>query len=269
MLFAPFAGEAVCRRVVSPAVPHGTPNMEPRQALDHAAWLWHPDLAEGEPGGVLFRLNFKSTRAETVRLQASGDLCYALALDGALIGRGPDTADVSHWSYSTYELTLRPGTHRLEALVWWARAPQAPEGRMSWRGGFACVGLDRATERFTTGIAPWRVGRLQGLDWGEKLNRSYHVIGCSGHMDLSKLDARNVKWVKPAVVRGAIPVNVAGIVEAGWTLHPSVLPEQRHDLWRGGRVRSQLPRFARTQNFKFGQLWSRLVIFGHLAFGLA
>ena len=226
--------------------------MEPRHALDGAAWFWHPDLAEGQPGAVIFRLNFKSTRAETVRLQVSGDLCYALALDGALIARGPDTADVSHWSFATYELTLRPGTHRLEALVWWARAPQAPEGRMSWRGGFACVGLDRATERFTTGIAPWRVGRLQGLDWGEKLNRSYHVIGCSGHMDLSKLDARNVKWVKPAVVRGAIPVNVTGIVEAGWTLHPSVLPEQRHDLWRGGRVRSQLPRFARTQNFKFG-----------------
>ena len=50
MLFAPFAGETVCRRIAHPAVPHGTPNMEPRHALDGAAWLWHPDLAEGEPG---------------------------------------------------------------------------------------------------------------------------------------------------------------------------------------------------------------------------
>ncbi|RFC46525.1 MAG: hypothetical protein DUW69_001672, partial [Verrucomicrobia bacterium] len=79
MLFAPFAGETVCRRVAPPAVPHGTPNMEPRHALDGAAWLWHPDLAEGEPGAVLFRLNVKAARAETVRLQVSADLCYTLA----------------------------------------------------------------------------------------------------------------------------------------------------------------------------------------------
>ncbi len=252
MLFAPFAGETVCRRVAHPAVPHGTPNMEPRHALDGASWLWHPDLAEGEPGAVLFRLNVKSARTETVRLQVSADLCYTLALDGAVIARGPDTGDVSHWSYATYEIKLAAGAHRLEAQVWWARAPQAPEGRMSWRGGFACAGLDRAAERFSTGVAPWRVGRLQGLEWGEKLNRSYHVIGCSGHMDLSRLDARKVKWVKPAVVRGPIPLNVTGIVEAGWTLEPSALPEQRHDLWRGGRVRAHLPRFARAQTFKFG-----------------
>jgi hypothetical protein len=109
MLFAPFAGEAVGRRMANPVVPHGTPNMEPRHALDGAAWLWHPDLAEGEPGFVLFRLNVKTVRAERVRLQVSADLCYALALDGALIGRGPDTGDVTHWAPATYELTLKPG----------------------------------------------------------------------------------------------------------------------------------------------------------------
>jgi hypothetical protein len=68
MLFSPFAGENVCRRVAPPQAPHGTPNMEPRHALDAAAWLWHPELAATEPGHVLFRLNFKSARAETVTL---------------------------------------------------------------------------------------------------------------------------------------------------------------------------------------------------------
>ena len=89
MLFAPFAGEAVCRRIPHPPVSHGTPNMEPRHPLDAAAWLWHPDLAEGAPGCVLFRLNVKSSRAESVQLQVSADLCYTLALDGAVIARGP------------------------------------------------------------------------------------------------------------------------------------------------------------------------------------
>src|ERR1019366_1104481 len=86
-------------------------------------------------------LAVKSARAETVRLQVSADLVFALALDGALIARGPDTGDAEHWSYATYELTLKAGAHRLEALVWWAAPPESPEGRMTSRSGFGCAGL--------------------------------------------------------------------------------------------------------------------------------
>jgi alpha-L-rhamnosidase len=270
MLFAPFAGEAVGRRMANPVVPHGTPNMEPRHALDGAAWLWHPDLAEGEPGFVLFRLNVKTVRAERVRLQVSADLYYALALDGALIGRGPDTGDVTHWAPATYELTLKTGAHRLEALVWWADIPQAPEGRMTWRGGFACAGLDRGERRFTTGPAPWRVAKLQGMEWGAKLNRSYHVIGCGADIDLSQCDPRLARWVKPAVVRAPIEAHPCGIVAPGWRLESSGLPEQRHDLWRGGRVRGLQPRWSKGQGVKFAREtgpaaapgWTRLLQHG-------
>lgn len=226
--------------------------MEPRHALDRAAWLWHPELAEREPGFVLFRLPVKVTRAETVRLQVSADLCYALALDGVLIGRGPDTGAMAHWSFATYEIKLKAGSHRLEALVWWAAAPQAPEGRMSWRGGFACAGLDGAEKRFTTGLAPWRVARLAGMTWGPKLNRSYHVIGCAGQIDLAKFDARKVAWKKPAVVRAPVEFHPCGIVAAGWQLWPAALPEQRHDMWRGGRVRAHLAKWSDGPWVKFG-----------------
>ncbi|HNC22766.1 MAG TPA: alpha-L-rhamnosidase C-terminal domain-containing protein [Opitutaceae bacterium] len=252
MLFAPYAGEAVCRRVANPAARPGTPNMEPRHALDGAAWLWHPDLPINTPGCVLFRLGVKSPRAETVRLQVSGDLCFVLALDGAVIARGPDTGDVTHWSFATYELKLAAGNHRLEALVWWADIPQAPEGRMTWRGGFACAGLDGAAKRFTTGVAPWRVARLEGLEWGEKLNRSYHVIGSSGRVDLGRLDPRRARWVKPAVVRPKIEAHPCGLIASGWCLEPSGLPEQRHDQWRGGRVRGLLTRWTAALSVKFG-----------------
>ncbi|MDB6127891.1 MAG: hypothetical protein JWM35_1787 [Verrucomicrobia bacterium] len=226
--------------------------MEPLHALDHAAWVWHPDLGEDEPGFVLFRLNLKSARAETLSLQVSGDLCYTLALDGALIGRGPDSGDVPHWSFAAYDLKLAPGVHRLEALVWWARPPQSPEGRMSWRGGFACVGLGSALKRVTTGIAPWRVTKLDGVTWGKKLNRSYHVIGCSAAMDLSKLDVRKTTWVKPSVVREPITSNPTGIIAPGWKLHAAALAEQRHDFWRGGRVRARLSRAISGPHVKFG-----------------
>src|SRR5690606_19832562 len=108
MLFTPFAGEKVCRRVTisRPSNMRTTPNMEPRYALDDAAWLWHPELGKEEGGLVLFRLDVKLARAETITLQVSADLCYALALDGALIARGPDSGDVHCWSFAAYEIKL-------------------------------------------------------------------------------------------------------------------------------------------------------------------
>lgn len=251
MIFSPFAGEAVCRRIPAPPTPHGTPNMEPLQPLDGAAWLWHPALAGGEPGFVVFRLDLVSVRTEQIRLQVTGDLCFALGLDGALVARGPDTSDVTHWAYATYELTLAKGRHRVEALVWWAKTPQAPEGRMTWRGGFACAGCDAAHSRVSTGVAPWRVAQLHGAAWGPKLNRSYHVIGCSADIDLGTFDLRRAEWVKPEVVRGPVAFHPCGIVASGWRLHASNLPEQRHDLWRGGRVRALFPRWSAAAHVAF------------------
>ncbi|MFZ9683531.1 MAG: hypothetical protein ACO3DQ_10070, partial [Cephaloticoccus sp.] len=149
-----------------PFVSRTTPNVEPRYALDEAAWLWHPKLDAEDAGNVLFRLDVEVKRKEVVTLQVSADLVYALALDGALIGRGPDTGDVPCWSASAYEITLQPGQRRLEALVWWARPPVAPVGRATWRGGFACAGTGNGAERFTTGVAPWRAARLDAVKWG-------------------------------------------------------------------------------------------------------
>jgi alpha-L-rhamnosidase len=253
MIYAPLAGETVCRRVSDPAGKAGTPNMEPRHALEEAAWLWHPDLPEGTPGFVLFRLDVSSARAETVRLQVSADFCYALALDGALIARGPDTGDVAHWAFATYQVRLSAGRHRLEALVWWAEPPQAPEGRMSWRGGFVCAGLGAAAARFSTGTALWRAARLEGLAWGPKIDHHYQVIGGSTRVDLTRFDPRRADWRKPVVVRGAVAFNAYGILARGWRLLPSGLPEQRHDLWRGGRVRGRLPRWTAARRVGFAR----------------
>lgn len=254
MFFAPFAGESVCRRLSPPAVRswRQTPNIEPRYALDGAAWLWHPELRVDEDALVLFRLDFRSAKAERVRLQVSADLVFALALDGALIGRGPDSGDVHGWSFNTYELTLKPGRHRLEALVWWARVPVAPTGRATWRGGFACAGLDAAQPRFTTGVAPWRAARLRGVNWSGPLEGFYHVLGGGAQIDVAACATSADDWREPAVVRAAIVTHECGGVAPGWQLQPAELPEQRHELWRGGRVRI-LQRGAETaQKIRFG-----------------
>lgn len=226
--------------------------MEPRYQLDHAAWLWHPDLAAEENGLVLFRLEFVSAAPETVQLQLSADLCYAFALNGELLARGPDTGGVDHWSFSTYEIRLSAGKHCFEALVWWARPPVAPTGRATWRGGFACAGLQADAERFTTGSAPWKVASLDGVTWGSGIQGFYHVIGGAAMIDLDAFDPARAVWCQPAVVRAPVTLNACGIIAPGWQLHPSSLPEQRHDLWQGGRVRARRAGWSEEARVKIG-----------------
>lgn len=226
--------------------------MEPRYALDEAAWLWHPELREGDQGMVAFRLDFVSAQAGAVQLQVSADLCYTLALDGVLIARGPDTGTAAAWSFSVYELNLSAGAHRLEALVWWARIPEAPEARMSWRAGFACAGLGAAQPQFTTGLAPWRAALMRGITWGPGLSHCYHVIGGAAHVNLAEFNLDRVQWVEPAVARAALAAHATGLAAAGWRLEPAAMPEQRHDLWRGGRVRGKLDRWPEEPTVKLG-----------------
>lgn len=226
--------------------------MVPRYALDEAAWLWHPELRREEDAQVLFRLNFRSTRAEKVILQVSADLVFALALDGALIGRGPDTGDVHCWSFNTYELTLKPGAHRLEALVWWAQVPVAPTGRATWRGGFACAGCGTAAARFTTGHARWQVARLTGVQWSGPPQGFYHVLGGGAHFAVGAGAAALRDWRQPVVVRAAIVAHECGGIAPGWQLQPAHLPEQRHELWRGGHLRVRQAQAAAVEKIRFG-----------------
>ncbi len=87
---------------------------------------------------------------------------------------------------------------------------------------------------------------------GRETQSLYHVIGCAAHVDLAKFDPARGKWVKPAVVRGPVTDNPCGVLACGWQLRPSGLPEQRHDLWRGGNVRARLPRWSAAPKLKFG-----------------
>ncbi|MCC6416358.1 MAG: hypothetical protein IT582_10660 [Opitutaceae bacterium] len=229
-----------------------TPNIEARYALDGAEWLWHPALRVDENAQVVFRLNFRSARAEKITLQVSADQVFALALDGALIGRGPDTGEAHCWSFNTYEITLKPGAHRLEAWVWWAKAPVAPTGRATWRGGFVCAGLGEAASRFTTGQAPWRVARVAGVAWSGPLQGFYHVLGGGARMEVAAITDSLRRWEKPVSVRHTVTTHECGGAAPGWQLQPAHLPEQRHDGWRGGRVRCLLPSAAVAEKIRFG-----------------
>ena len=135
------AGESlpVVQKVFLPPRLHlGNTGILPVQPVDEAAWIWHPDFGNAEApahgdvfsGGwrkpvlLRFRKQFEAT-ASPVRIHVSADERFELFVDGHRIARGPDRSDVEHWSYSTYEIGLAPGSHLIEALAW-SIGPYAP-----------------------------------------------------------------------------------------------------------------------------------------------
>lgn len=214
--------------------------MDSRYALDDAAWLWHPDLKRDAIGFALFRLDFVSDGLP-LTLQVSGDMRFELALNGEMLGRGPDSSDPVHWSFSTFQLHLSAGSHRLEALVWWLPPDQNLAGRMSWQGGFAIAAVDRPLEDFHSGFAPWKVATMDGWKPAGWLTWAYHAIGPSSSVDLRVFDSEMAKWCEPVRVREPVNGNPHGLKADGWCLLPSALPELRSDLWRGGTVRFSQP----------------------------
>ncbi|MEI8309948.1 MAG: alpha-L-rhamnosidase C-terminal domain-containing protein [Verrucomicrobiota bacterium] len=237
MWFRPFANSPA--RIV-PFAERGAPNIAVRYTLDEAAWVWHPDRIPGVPTFVLFRLEFEGD-GSPLTLQVSADMRFELALDGTLIERGPDSGDVSHWSFSSIELKPSTGLHTLEALVWWLPASEKLEGRMSWRPGFICAAVGRPKEQFHTGFAPWMASEMKGWKSTGSLASSYHVIGPGGKIDLSEFVAGRAPWGTPETVRRPVDNNPYGLKAPGWSLSPSTLPALRNDLWREAIIRAVYP----------------------------
>jgi hypothetical protein len=222
-------------RLPAPTPVPGTPNVDARHALDRAAWLWHPEAEVDRSAFLLFRLDLESDGHPFV-IQITADMRYELALDGVLIGRGPDSGDGAHWDFQRIAVEAAAGKRRLEAVVWWLEPGHQIMGRMSLRGGFACVTETDGAPCVTTGQAPWKVARLAGWELGPPLDPDTHLIGPAFHLDFSLLTAEPT-WAEPAVVRMPIGGNAYGVMTPGWVLGSSGLPSQDRGLWRGGKVR--------------------------------
>jgi hypothetical protein len=117
--------------------------------------------ALGRRGLLRFRNAFTADAGAPLRLHVSADERYVLILDGAIISRGPDRGTVERWCYSTYDVTLDPGPHTLEAVVYQI-GPSAPMAQLSWRGGFVLKAEGIYDKRLTTGKAPWKVAVIEG-----------------------------------------------------------------------------------------------------------
>ncbi len=220
---------------LTPRLQMGNTGILPVQPIDEAAWIWHPDFGNPvapshadyfaggwrEPVLLRFRRDFTATKAP-LRIHVSADERFELFLDGHRIARGPDRGDVEHWAYSTYEIQLAPGAHRLETLAW-SIGPYEPVAQLSWRGGFILKAEGDYDDQLTTGKAPWRVAKLDGYDF----TTGIFFVGAQLTAHDCGPQWKEGSFVPAIVVRAPLKAgNLWGESAAGWKLFPTTLPDQ-------------------------------------------
>ena len=225
----------VVKVFLPPRLHLGNTGIKAVQPIDEAAWIWHPDFgnpsapahADFFSGGwrqpvlLRFRKEFAASVAP-VCIHVSADERFELFLDGQRIARGPDRSDVEHWSYATYELTVPPGQHRLEALAW-SIGPYEPVAQLSWRGGFVLKAEGDYDPQLTTGKAAWAVARLGGYEF----NTGVFFVGAQLTVHDCGPQWKEGNYVPATVVRAPLhKENGYGESAAGWKLFPATLPDQ-------------------------------------------
>lgn len=201
--------------------------------IDEAHWIWHPDykneIEVSEPRFLRFRNRFTVKEgSERVEFDISADERFYLLCDGEFVARGPNRSMPENWQYQSYAITLVPGEHVFEAVVWKTQN-EAPLAQLSWRGGFVFKGFGEYDGVLTTGKADWEVGIIDGIKpagrtggpWGT--GSQFEITGAGPYSSIP------AKWTKAVSVRGSAGINtqyVYGSRTLGWMLFPTQLPDQ-------------------------------------------
>lgn len=225
---------AVEKVILPPRHLHGNTGILRTQAIDDAAWVWHPEAVAGEPAFLVFRCAFDAG-AEPLTIHVSGDERYELFLDGVRMSRGPDRSDVTHWSYASYTIRLSPGRHEFKALVWSVLFQAAPIAQLSFRGGFVLKAEGGYDKLLTTGTAPWRVAKAGG--WKPLPVTCPGVFGVGACFEWTGGMNAAGPEVPAKTVREPLTDNPWGCyMLPGWKLYPSTLPERLDRVLTPGRA---------------------------------
>ena len=103
----------------SPSYTRGNAGLTVRYEIERASWIAHPSASD-EGGGlfVKYRRRFNVEDREPFEIDVSGDGRFTLLLDGKVISRGPHRGLMENWQFQSYRLSLEPGEHLFEAVVW-------------------------------------------------------------------------------------------------------------------------------------------------------
>jgi hypothetical protein len=215
----------------------------------HAAtpWACHwiaPQTYDPD-GAAVFAYRLNVDHAGDVRLHVSADQRYILFLDGKRIGRGPERGDLRHWMYDSYDLSLS-GNHTLVAITWWI-SPTSPtppaEAQLTARPAFMLNVQGDAAERFCTGVAPWSVRRIDGVQFvSAHTTHGYFAIDPRVQIDGFAYpwgieSGAGEGWSEPRKLRK--PTLAALVREAGmnWQIRPAMLPAMHETRVKHARVR--------------------------------
>ncbi len=207
-----------------------------------AHWIDHPNRPVDQPSIALFQLNFDLNNEETIRFHITADNRYMLAIDGELVGRGPERGDVLNWYYESHEMTLSAGKHTICALSWW-QSNYAPWAQCSYRPGFMFAAEGELGNRLSTGIGDWRVSILEGLEILPS-----HIIIVTGARVTIDADKFATNWMQgvddavPAVkLCPAMCAEWKNEIQPGWLLRPAMLPAMYNQNIALGSVRMAVP----------------------------
>jgi alpha-L-rhamnosidase len=220
-------------------------NAKLRHPAENGAWIWVADADGNRTALVRFRLEVHVDEAISEVVHITADQRFQFFINGRLLALGPDRCDLEHWTVHSLQLEIPAGVHALEVLVWHLAVPEderelavaPPMAQVTHRGGFMLWAQGDVGDLLNTGSAPWTVEDLSGgLRLESQRVPGYHAIGPAFHFDLREWSQENYR--PAALVHPPLAPNLHGVRRQGWCLYPAELPEQRRDLWAGGRIRA-------------------------------
>jgi hypothetical protein len=149
-------------------------SMQALSAEKSDGWITHPQV-HPTPVVLEFRrdLNLARTPSRLV-VDVTADNRLVLSVNGKVVARGPSTASLARWRYSSVDLAphLRPGSNEIVATVW-NFGKLAPLAQQSVATGFRLTGAP-----FGTQAAGWRVRAdpsRRAISGPEMLKPEYYV----------------------------------------------------------------------------------------------
>ena len=221
-----------------PSYTRGNAGLTVRYGIEHASWIAHPS-AQDDGGGlfVKYRRRFQVSDNAPFDIDVSGDGRFALLVDGNLISRGPHRGLTENWQFQSYRLSLEPGEHLLEAVVW-SGGEKAPRAQLECRHGFVLKASGAYDDRLTTGKAAWEAGIIRGTRFtGQGRSGAFGVGWETRAVGTGLLDEEPTEWTVACVSEVPQGESIAGGVRRkGRLLYPSQLPDQLSREVRPGEV---------------------------------
>jgi len=202
-----------------------------------AHWIWTKKNFEMDVQTGLFRRTF-STNLKSLTFRLSADTRYRVWWNGELLGCGPWTGDMAHWSYETYTVVPKKGKNCLAVEVLFQGQYEQVK-LVNYRPAMLCWSDDEAVNALVASGDQWKCFeskfRAAHPVTSEEVfaGQNYTALGaleaadgrlaCAGWQQPTFPDA---KWKKPVCLPEATHFrNQSGVQGNSWELVDPAMPQ--------------------------------------------